>query len=291
MSFTTEVKSELCSSTLTKKQARIVLYGFLYALRDGGTSGFYSENAKVAEFVAALCSRAGTKITNKRKNGSWGYMVQFAGVGGALRGIDVFSPLISTDIVGGSDDATGFFLRGVFLACGVVSDPNSQYHLEFSVPADEKCDRLFTLITESGMRVKKSSRKGQPFLYTKDSEGISDILTFIGAMISSMEIMNAKIYKDLRNNVNRTVNCEAANIAKTVAAGTKQAEDVEFILSVKGVDFLDEDLRELALIRKDNPDKSLRELGELLTPPISRSGVNHRLKRISELADKLRSEK
>lgn len=291
MSFTTDVKCELCSATLTKKQAKIVLYGFLYALRDGGTSGFYSENSKVAEFVSSLCSRAGTKIVNKRKNGSWGYLVQFATAGGAMKGTDVFSPVISTEIVGGSDDATGFFLRGVFLACGVVSNPDSQYHLEFSVPADEKCDRLCTLITESGMKVRKSLRKGQPFLYTKDSEGISDILTFIGAMISSMEIMNAKIYKGLRNDVNRAVNCEAANIAKTVAAGTKQSEDADFIISSKGVDFLDEDLRELALIRRENPDKSLRELGELLTPPISRSGVNHRLKRISELADKLRNEK
>ena len=289
MSFTTDVKCELCTTALSKKQAKIVLYGFLYALRDGGASGFYSESEKVAEYVASLCSKAGTKIVNKRKNGSWGFLVQFASAGGALKGTDVFSPVISTEIVAGSDDATGFFLRGVFLACGVVSDPNSQYHLEFSVPDDEKCDRLFTLISESGMKVRKATRKGQPFLYTKDSEGISDILTFLGAMISSMEIMNAKIFKDLRNNVNRTVNCEAANIAKTVAAGTKQSEDIEFIISTKGISFLDEDLRELALIRKDNPDKSLRELGELLAPPISRSGVNHRLKRISEAAEKLRN--
>ena len=101
--------------------------------------------------------------------------------------------------------------------------------------------------------------------------------------------MNVKIYKDVRNNVNRAVNCEAANIGKTVAAAQKQIEDIELIEQLKGLNSLSEDLRQVAEIRLENADMSLREIGEMLNPPISRSGVNHRLGRISRIADSLRN--
>ena len=138
------------------------------------------------------------------------------------------------------------------------------------------------------MNIKSSTRKGKSLLYTKDSESISDILTFMGAMISSMEIMNAKIYKDLRNNVNRKVNCESANIEKTVSASRKQLEDIEYIEQKVGLGILSEELRPLAEIRKENIDLSLSEIGKMLG--ISRSGVYHRIKRIGETADRLRNE-
>lgn len=291
MSFTTEVKNELCTALPPRKQSKIILYGFLYALKDGGVNGFYTESKQVCDFITEISGKSRIKVSNKRKNGAWGYLLQFAKLGGIIREADVFSPVISREIVDGNDIATGLFLRGVFLASGIVADPNKEYHLELSVSNDEKCDRVQKLITETGMTVKKSARKGQPFLYTKESEGISDFLTFIGAMINSMEIMNVKIYKDVRNNVNRTVNCEAANIAKTVTASQKQVADIEYIDKTKGLDFLDEDLRAVAILRRDNIDMSLRELGEALEPPISRSGVNHRLKRLGDIAESLKNSK
>ena len=221
-----------------------------------------------------------------RNRGGW--LLKITGT--PLKNADGHAAAINRSYVDGSDSSTGLFLRGVFIACGVVADPNKEYHLELAASL-EKCRSLFTLINESGMQIKESVRKNQPFLYTKDSEGIADFLTFIGAMLSAMEIMNVKIYKGVRNNVNRAVNCEAANIDKTVAASRKQCEDIELILSRKGWEFLGEELRQVAQLRLEHEDLSLRELGELTEPKISRSGVNHRLRRISEIADKLRNSK
>lgn len=177
------------------------------------------------------------------------------------------------------------------MACGIAANPDKEYHLEFTVGAEKKAEKLCRLINESGMSVKKSCRRGKHILYTKDSEGISDILTFIGAMISSMEIMNAKIFKGVRNDVNRAVNCESANIDKTLAASRKQVEDIEYIANCKGLGILSEDLRQIAEIRRNNIELSLNDIGKMTVPEISRSGVYHRLKRISETAEKLRHER
>ena len=163
----------------------------------------------------------------------------------------------------------------------IAANPDREYHLEFTVGVKEKAENIRRIINESGMNIKESCRKGKHILYTKDSEGISDILTFIGAMISSMEIMNAKIYKGVRNNVNRAVNCESANIEKTVAASRKQLEDIEYIAQRNGLGILSDELRQIADIRMENIELSLTEIGKLSIPEISRSGVYRRLKKIS----------
>ena len=285
MSFTTEIKNELCGGQLSKKAAKILLYGFLYGLKDT-ESGFFTDSETVKDFVEGLVGKDIVKTVKRTKQGRKGWLLQITGE--PMKKTDYKSAAINRSYVDGSDSFTGLFLRGVFISCGVVADPNKEYHLELTASA-EKCHNLFLLINESGMQIKESVRKNQPFLYTKDSEGISDFLTFIGAMISSMEIMNVKIVKDVRNNINRAVNCEAANIGKTVAASQKQIADIEYIKSVKGLEFLTEDLRQIAQMRLEHGEMSLRELGELTEPKISRSGVNHRLRRISEIADKLRN--
>lgn len=286
MSFTTIIKEELCGGDLPHKAEKTVLYGFLYAMR--GSAEFNTDSRLIADYICELVGRGNSELYIKKKKSSEGYAVALKNTGRLVNGADVNLPDISRRYVDGSDAQTGFFLRGVFLACGVAADPNKEYHLEMTVGDEKKNDRIFTLVNETGMCVKKSVRKGQHFVYTKESDGISDILTFIGAMINSMEIMNVKIYKDVRNNVNRAVNCEAANIGKTVAAGQRQIDDIELIAAEKGLNFLPEDLRQVAEIRRENIDLSLREIGELTNPKISRSGVNHRLCRIGELAEKLR---
>lgn len=288
MSFTTKIKDELCDAALARQAQKTVLHGFLYTLRDGGE--FYTESSGVAAFVAALAGKANSEIIIKRKKKADGYCVHFEKAFINLSKSHTNDTDELKKIMNGSDTQTGYFLRGVFLACGIVADPNKEYHLEIAVNDDEKCEQIFTLTKQIGMKLKKSARKGQVFLYTKESESISDFLTFIGAMISSMEIMNVKIYKDIRNNVNRAVNCEAANIEKTVAAGRKQIEDINYIIMKKGIQALPEELREVARIRCNNIEMSLREIGELVEPKISRSGVNHRLRRISDIAENLRKE-
>lgn len=284
MSFTTDVKNELCGFDLSRRDEKTVMYGFLYCLKD--RMEYFTESAAVKDYIMRIAGE-GTFLSEPfQRRGRDGFLLRPR----ALE-FDSDSLEISSDYVDGRDENTGLFLRGAFLACGIAANPDKEYHLEFSVGSKEKTDTLCRLVNESGMSVKESCRKGKYMLYTKDSEGISDILTFIGAMISSMEIMNAKIYKDVRNNVNRAVNCESANIEKTVAASRKQVEDIEYIAANGGLGMLTEDLRQIAEIRRENIELSLSEIGKLLTPAISRSGVYHRLRRIGETADRLRRER
>ena len=284
MSFTTDVKNELCGFDLSKKEEKIILYGFLYSLKE--QREYFTESEAAAEYIKRISSEIKPSFSPAQRRGKKGFLLKFAECP-----FDFDNYEISTDYVDGRDENTGLFLRGAFLACGIAANPDKEYHLEFTVGAEEKAEKLCRLINESGMNVKKSCRRGKHILYTKDSEGISDILTFIGAMISSMEIMNAKIFKGVRNNVNRAVNCESANIDKTLAASRKQVEDIEYIENNKGLGILSEDLRQIAEIRRDNIELSLNDIGKLAVPEISRSGVYHRLKRISETAEKLRHER
>lgn len=176
------------------------------------------------------------------------------------------------------------FLRGVFLACGSIVDPGKDYHLEFVSPHIRLGRDLADLMSEYGLEPKTIVRKGNFVVYFKDSEKIEDVLTFMGAVQSSLELMNIKVYKDLRNKVNRVTNCETANISKTVNAAVQQIDAINKLVSIDGYERLPEELRDIAKIRLDNPEASLRELAQIAG--ISRSGVNHRLNRIVEMAKK-----
>lgn len=281
MSFTTDVKNELCGFSLSRKQEKILLYGFMYCMNE--RTEYFTESETVKNYIRQIGGERKTAVTSQKRRGRDGFLVDLSKIS-----FDRGDSLINPDYVDGKDENTGLFLRGAFIACGVVANPNKEYHLEFSVGDEARCREIGRVISESGMNAKISSRKGNYIIYLKDSEGISDILTFIGAMISSMEIMNAKIYKDVRNNVNRAVNCEAANIDKIVAASRKQIEDIELIEKTKGLGYLSDELRIIAELRRDNAEMSLSEIGKLAVPEISRSGVYHRLKRIGEIAEKLR---
>lgn len=176
------------------------------------------------------------------------------------------------------------FLRGAFLVCGAVTDPEKDYHGEFTVQRVNLCSDLEALLGEVIFEPKKTMRKNSFVLYTKESETVEDFLTYIGAVNSSLGVMGIKMYKDVRNNINRKTNFETANISRTVAASVSQVEAIKKIRKYRGIESLPDDLKELALLREENPEMSLRELGENLTVPISRSGVNHRLARIIEAA-------
>ena len=181
-------------------------------------------------------------------------------------------------------------LRGVFLCCGSVSDPKRDYHLEFSVPYNNLCSDLCRVISEVSSRGKEPRRlvrKGAFVAYIKDSEEIADLLAFIGAPIASMSLMQEKILKSIRNDVNRKMNSEMANINKTAKASAVQLEAIEKIKRLRGLDSLPDDLKSIAQLRLENPEHSLRDLGEMLLPPISRSGANHRMKRILEIAENI----
>ena len=196
--------------------------------------------------------------------------------------------LIPDSVLNGNEQVAGIFLRGVFISCGSVTDPSKDYHLELVPPNKEKCAELLEFVTDCNLSVKQSERKGQMFLYCKSCEQITDFLTFIGATRHSMELINVMIYKEFRNNANRAANCDSANIDRTTKAATKQIGEIEFIFAEKGEKFLPSGLREVAVIRKSSAELTLGEIGDLCSPPLSKSGVNHRLKKISEIAEKLR---
>ncbi len=282
MSFTLEVKKELCGEELSRKQEKILFYGFCYCLKN---NEFFTESESIKNFIKNI-SGAKTVITAVNRRGRNGFLFNFGDYCSKIQ-----NTAIDSKYLDGRDENTGIFLRGAFLACGVVTDPNKSYHLEFSVGDRERSREISKIITESGMNIKSGCRKNKYILYSKDSESIADILTYIGAMISSMEVMNAKIYKDVRNNVNRAVNCETANIDKTIEAGRKQAAAIKIIECERGLGFLTEDLRSIAEIRRDNIDLSLSDIGKILNPPISRSGVYHRIKKIMEIAEELKKSK
>lgn len=179
------------------------------------------------------------------------------------------------------------FIKGAFLACGAISSPEKDYHLEFSVPFMNLSRSLMTALMELELNPKLTNRKGYNIIYFKDSEEIEDCLYLIGASKSMFDMMNIKIVKEIRNSANRKANCETANIEKTVAAASPQIAAILKIQEKKGLDSLTEPLRQMAEIRLENPDSSLGELAEMFEPPISRSGANHRLNRLVKIAEDL----
>ena len=176
------------------------------------------------------------------------------------------------------------FLRGAFLSCGTASDPNKSYHIEFVVPYRTLSLDLLKILTDYGLKAKHMVRRYINVIYIKDSESIEDLLTIMGATMASLSIMNIKIYKDLRNLTNRRNNFENANLTKTASAAYDQISAIERLKENGGYALLTEDLRVIADLRLENEEASLREIGEMCTPPISRSAVNHRLKKLIALA-------
>lgn len=288
MSLTIDVKNEVCECAIPQTFIDIFRYGLLYPL-NADKPGLLTDSRCVKNTFAEMFGNAVSSEQIARRNGMY-YKITLND-----KTLDdkfsYASSEINRNYVSGNDVDTGIFLRGVFLACGNVSVQKAGYHLELSVHHNEKCEQLYKLIHEQGMKINLSSRRGVPFLYTKDSENIADFLTFIGAMQNSMEIMNIKIYKGFRSNINRRVNCEAANIGKTVAASASQIEDIKFIMECGEYEKLNPELKEIASLRVENPEVSLSELGKMLEPPISRSGVNHRIERIKKIAAELHGQK
>lgn len=180
------------------------------------------------------------------------------------------------------------YIRGAFLGGGSISDPEKNYHMEFVTNNEDYANSLRDLINSLELNSKIVARKNSFVVYLKESEQISDLLSMIGAHQALLSLQSTKIVKEMRNNVNRIVNCETANLSKTVNAAVRQVENIKLIQSKIGISSLPQNLQEIALLRVENEDMSLKELGEMLNPPISKSGVNHRLKKIEQIANDLK---
>lgn len=180
------------------------------------------------------------------------------------------------------------FIRGAFLASGSVSDPVKTYHFEIVCLSEAKAKQLQMIMETFNINARVIKRRKYFVVYVKDSSQVVDLLNIMGAYNALMDMENVRIVKDMRNNVNRKVNCETANINKTVSAAVKQIEDIRFIQMSSAFDELPESLQEMAELRVRYPEATLAELGQLLDMPVGKSGVNHRLKKISLFADELR---
>ena len=297
MSFSSEVKSELVKieheNICCKKS---LLYGMALFSKSFGYKEivFQSQNLETAELfrdlLLELCS-----VQSKVSTSPAGkiYTVAVRKSINASRIMAYFgherneTSLRINFSVFECEECQKAFIKGAFLACGAVSSPERDYHLEFSVAFMNLSKSMITALQELELQPKLTNRKGYNIIYFKDSEAIEDCLYIMGASKCMFDMMNVKIVKEIRNSANRKANCETANIEKTVAAASPQINAILKIQDKKGLDTLSEPLRQMAQIRLENPDSSLGELAEMFDPPISRSGVNHRLSRLVQIAKEL----
>jgi hypothetical protein len=277
----------------------------------GGSNNFSfrvtTENPAITRLIFKLLKKhfdVHTKIMVKRSNSlkkNNVYMIMIneeMGVRNLLKEIGLirdtdnvfsFDYGISGDIYE-KEDIKRAYLRGAFLGGGSISNPEKTYHLEFVTHDEEYARDLSRLINSYGLTSKVIQRKSSFVVYLKEGEQIVDILNIIGAHSSLLELENVRILKEMRNNVNRLVNCETANLSKTVNAAVRQVESIKLIEKEIGLRRLPKNLREIAELRLNYPDESLKELGEMLSPPVGKSGVNHRLRRIEKIAAEISKE-
>lgn len=303
MSFSSEIKKELCTVDLYDRELlKAELYGMLLFGKTFSESKivFTTENTYACKRITFLLQNLYMPIIEKqtalrtKSSDSHLYKLIIVDSDDCKRIFEDFGHsknLITLRVNRAnvsSEELSSAFVRGVFLSCGSVADPMKGYHAEFCVPhknlSVDLC-KILSEITECDFSPKTVVRNGNYVVYFKGSEQICDLLTYIGAPVKAMEIMGTKAVKQVRNNVNRRINSEVANIGKVAAASAKQLEAIKYIQRTKGLEALPEDLREIAYLRLENPEMSLRDLGQNLNPPISRSGANHRIQRLLEYAE------
>lgn len=180
------------------------------------------------------------------------------------------------------------FIKGTFLAVGSVAKPEKNYHLEFIMPNEEFCNDFRKILAAYELNPKVVMRKENHIIYIKDGEGIVGLLRLIGANNAILNLENVRILKQVRNDVNRAVNCETANLQKTLDASYRQVESIRFIERHAGFDRLSPQLREIAELRMENPEATLQELSDMLSIPIGKSGVNHRLRKLEDIASAMK---
>ncbi|NLJ33092.1 MAG: DNA-binding protein WhiA [Firmicutes bacterium] len=302
--FSTRVKNE-AARVMKEKWCcqRAELLGLLSVNTAGehGSPGlfFTTENAAAARKVFSLFKKGSPlKPEVKVKKGSRfrranTYLVRLSpqpGLDGFLRELGLGEGSLPLSQIIAQGCCRRAYLRGAFLAGGSISNPARGYHLEIVAPNRETAADLVAVMAHYDLRAKVIERKGKLVVYLKEAEQIVGFLNVIGAHRALLKLENIRVYKDVRNNINRLVNCETANLDKTVEASLRQVKKIRYLQDTLGLSALPVGLREVARARLQHPHMSLRELGQQLTPKLGKSGVNHRLRRLEVLADGLRDE-
>ncbi|MCH5251880.1 MAG: DNA-binding protein WhiA [Lachnospiraceae bacterium] len=303
MSFAGKVKEELYEQSGKAKHCQIAEIAALFSvcgqviMREDGSNliKFTTENLTVAKKCYILIKKAFHIIPDISLRGHHQYIIYLIRSEDAqafMKAVRVLDgALLVSDSLIDRQCCKRAFLRGLFLASGSVTNPQSRYHLELVAGSYASAVRMQEIIGVFELEAKIVERKKNYIVYMKEGAGIVDFLNIIGAHVALMEFENVRILKEMRNSINRQVNCEAANIKKTVSAASRQVEDIRFIHDTVGFGTLSENLSEIARLRLENPEVSLKELGEMLDPPIGKSGVNHRLRKLSDIAANLQKQK
>jgi len=313
MSFSAQVKNELCGRfgdrhcSIAEIAAIINTCGEIY--HDGSVScvSIQTENPGVAKKYFTLVKKTfnincevsirSSKYLKKsrqyclsvRDARNAGRLLHAAGFIDKQNKLTVAKKILNEMVVK-SDCCLRAYIRGSFISGGSLNNPEKTYHMEFVNGDRILCLELLRIINSFGLNAKLIERKGHYVAYVKEGENIVDLLNVMGAYQSLMKLENIRIVKDMRNSVNRMVNCETANINKTVSASVKQARDIQYISDNVGLGYLSPQLEDVARLRIQYPEASLNEIGRMLTPQVGKSGVNHRLRRITRIAEDLRGD-
>lgn len=296
MSFAYDVKEELCRGKRKYRRccALAEAYGILLfssSLRPNRAKMTSEHIYLVARFVQIIEQETGIALGIDNREGSGSYTITIEerplqvilgqiGVQPFENGLRLHidrSPL-------GQDHCRAAFVRGAFLQCGTLMDPQRGYHLEMVTTHRQLGEDLRALLEEMGIPARMVQRKNSHVVYVKGSEAIEDMLSLMGATQSVLQFMEIKVMRDVRGRVNRKVNCETANMARTAAAAVRQLHAIQTICAVQGMESLDDGLRQVAQLRMEYPEMSLKEIGQQCDPPISRHGVNHRMNRLLQMA-------
>lgn len=304
MSFTAEVKDELsrieptCSRCdRAELSALIRIEGTLSISGEGPRLELATETASVARTAIRLLHSVyelATNLTVRRSilHKTHNYLITVPpqiGLTDALHDMGIlgkegFEGGIRPELVRDACCA-GAYLRGAFLGGGYIADPRGAFHFELAGPSEELIAACLELMREHGMRARYIRRHSMYAIYIKGIEQITAFLAFVGAHQSALAIENARVIKSVRNDTNRRVNAEIANQLKTTRASMQQIECIRRLVGQKGIEAIPESLREVALLRLKHPDASVKELGELADPPLSKSAVYHRMRRIAAMID------
>ncbi|BBM17985.1 MULTISPECIES: DNA-binding protein WhiA [Enterococcus] len=307
MSFAAEVKKELTGLAVQKNLAQaelaalIRMNGSLSLSNHQFVLNVQTENAAIARRIFTLLKehygvRSELLVRRKmklKKNNV--YIVRLKQeTQKVLLDLDIMDGMMFqshiTNEIKKSDEKTRAYLRGAFLASGSVNNPEtSRYHLEISSIYEEHNQDICDLLNQFDLNARTLERRNGYITYLKGAEKIADFLTLIGATNSMLKFEDVRIVRDMRNSVNRLVNCETANMNKTIDAASKQIDNIHFIETTVGLQSLPEKLQEIAELRIQNPEISLKELGEMIpSGAISKSGINHRIRKINDFAENLR---
>ncbi len=300
MSFSSDVKNELTQSISSACCYKAEAFGMLIFGRAFSITeiSLMTELKEIAERYCA-CIRDLTEVTPTLTCTSAGkYKVSIPDKSDRLKILDYFGytgkelalRVNLANLEQTNDDCCSrAFLRGAFLVCGSVTDPQKDYHIEFNVQKSKLCDDLMQIITDIGLKAKKIIRNNGYVLYSKDAESVEDFIGTMGANNAFLSVMQTRAIKDLKNQINRRSNFESANMSRSIEAGLKQVALIEEVLKKISLNDMTEDLSKLCSLRLENPDISLDELGKLMTPELSRSAVSRRFKKLEKIAEELKA--